>query len=79
MSAQDIIAELPKLKPDEIRLVKLRVDELTEAAHTKPPQALQPESLSAFLLRVAGTAEGLPSDLAENHDSYLYGTPKRVQ
>ena len=24
-----------------------------------------------------GTLDGLPSDLAENHDHYLYGTPKR--
>jgi len=33
--------------------------------------------LGNFLLRVAGTAEGLPSDLAENHDHYLYGASKR--
>jgi hypothetical protein len=24
-----------------------------------------------------GALDGLPSDLAENHDHYLYGTPKR--
>ena len=24
-----------------------------------------------------GVLDGLPSDLAENHDHYLYGTPKR--
>jgi hypothetical protein len=29
------------------------------------------------LLRVAGKATGLPSDLAENHDHYLHGLPKR--
>ena len=27
------------------------------------------------LLEFAGTAEGLPPDLAENHDHYLHGTP----
>jgi hypothetical protein len=26
---------------------------------------------------VIGMAEGLPADLAENHDHYLHGTPKR--
>jgi hypothetical protein len=26
-----------------------------------------------------GVLDGLPSDLAENHDHYLYGTPKRKQ
>jgi hypothetical protein len=30
-----------------------------------------------MLLEHAGRCKGLPSDLAENHDHYLYGTPKR--
>ena len=34
--------------------------------------------LSALLLGVAGKATGLPADLAENHDHYLHGTPKRM-
>jgi hypothetical protein len=29
------------------------------------------------LLKIAGTAEGLPPDAARNHDVYLYGEPKR--
>ena len=29
------------------------------------------------LLDLAGTVKGLPSDSAENHDHYLYGTSKR--
>ena len=29
------------------------------------------------LLEVAGTVEGLPSDMAEQHDHYIHGTPKR--
>jgi hypothetical protein len=29
------------------------------------------------LLDVAGTVEGLPPDMAENHDHYIHGTPKR--
>ena len=31
------------------------------------------ERLSSFI----GVAKNLPPDLAENHDHYLYGTPKR--
>jgi hypothetical protein len=31
------------------------------------------ESLAPFI----GKAVGLPEDAAENHDHYLYGTPKR--
>ena len=33
--------------------------------------------LGEVLLSFAGKAEGLPHDMAENHDHYLYGTPKR--
>jgi hypothetical protein len=34
-------------------------------------------NLYAKLRAVAGTAEGLPSDLAENLDHYLHGHPKK--
>ncbi len=34
--------------------------------------------LSAMLIAVAGKASGLPTDLAENHDHYLHGTPNRT-
>ena len=34
--------------------------------------------LSATLMAVAGKASGLPTDLAENHDHYLHGTPNRT-
>lgn len=33
--------------------------------------------LGKVLLSFAGRAEGLPDDMAENHDHYLYGVPKR--
>ena len=29
------------------------------------------------LLKLAGTVEGLPADMAAEHDHYLYGTPKK--
>jgi len=40
-----------------------------------PGKAASP--LGEALLKLAGTAVGLPADLAEQHDHYLYGTPKR--
>jgi hypothetical protein len=49
MSAQEIIAELPKLKPDELRLVKAKVDDLAKA---------QRRTIGDALLEVAGTAAG---------------------
>ena len=33
--------------------------------------------LAATLLKHAGKAQGLPEDLAAQHDHYLHGTPKR--
>ncbi|MBM4048432.1 MAG: hypothetical protein FJ279_25290 [Planctomycetes bacterium] len=33
--------------------------------------------LTKMLLEIAGDMKGLPEDLAEQHDHYLYGTPKR--
>ncbi len=35
-------------------------------------------SLKEMLLSFAGTVEGLPSDMALNHDHYLYGVPKKT-
>ena len=71
MSAQEIIAELPKLKPEELQRVKAGLAAL-ERQQTPPDR-----SVWDALLEFAGTAEGLPPDLAENHDHYLHGTPKR--
>ncbi len=35
------------------------------------------DTLGQRLLRFAGTAKGLPSDMARNHDHYLHGAPKK--
>ena len=35
------------------------------------------QTLRDLLLKHAGTVTGLPTDLAEQHDHYLHGTPKR--
>ncbi|MCE5267852.1 MAG: hypothetical protein LLG00_08195 [Planctomycetaceae bacterium] len=34
-------------------------------------------TLGARLMKFAGKLEGLPSDLARNHDHYLHGAPKK--
>jgi hypothetical protein len=72
MSTQEIIEELPKLKPDELRLVKQKLAEL-ENAGVRGAQT----GWGAALLGIAGVADDLPADLSINHDHYLYGTSKR--
>ena len=61
--------ELPKMSPEELRQVKARVEELA--------QTPSPTSVWALLGKWAGKADGLPPDLAENHDHYLHGAPKK--
>lgn len=34
-------------------------------------------TLGQRLMKFAGRAAGLPSDLARNHDHYLYGAPRK--
>ena len=41
----------------------------------KPVRGRTP--LAAALLEFAGCVNGLPADLARNHDHYLYGVPKK--
>jgi len=71
MSAQEIIAELAKLKPEELRLVKEKLNRLN--ADSPMPQTGWGRALS----EIAGKADDLPPDLSRQHDHYLYGTPKR--
>ena len=35
------------------------------------------EPIGKAMLRLAGTAAGLPPDMSVNHDHYLHGQPKR--
>ena len=55
--------------------VEVEVRLLSEIA---PPEGEEDiPSLYERLKDFVGKAEGLPPDLAENHDHYLYGRPKR--
>jgi hypothetical protein len=42
-----------------------------------PEQSKAASPLGEMLLRHAGKAKELPADAAEQHDHYLYRTPKR--
>ena len=71
MSVREIIAELPRLTANELAAVESKLRELHGKNGGIPP------AWGQALLEIAGTAEGLPSDFAVNHDHYLHGTPKR--
>jgi hypothetical protein len=73
MSAQEIIAELPKLKPEELRLVREKLGELDAAAASAAPKTGWGEAL----LEIAGSVTDLPPDYSENLDHYLHGLPKK--
>jgi hypothetical protein len=54
----------------------VRLDEGAEVV-VEPVKAAPSRSLSEQLRPLIGIAKGLPKDLAENHDHYLHGRPKR--
>ena len=61
-----VVLDQPAALPEGTRV------EVMEKSDAKPRS-----TLAERLLRHAGTVPGLPSDLADQHDHYLYGTPKR--
>jgi len=41
------------------------------------PGPVEECTLAEHLLKFAGVLDGLPADLAQNHDHYIHGTPKK--
>lgn len=60
-----VVVEGPLDLPDG---TEVRIEPINRSAKT---------TLGQRLMKFAGTAKGLPSDMARNHDHYLYGMPKR--
>jgi len=56
---------------DGVKVTVRIVDPVAAKPETAPP------TLGKRLMKHAGTVPGLPEDLAEQHDHYLHGTPKR--
>jgi hypothetical protein len=51
---------------------------LPEGADVSVEVVSQPtETLGQRLIKLAGIAQGLPTDMAKNHDHYAHGAPKR--
>jgi hypothetical protein len=75
MSANEIIAELPKLPRQELERVDARLHELLETSQRDDKMRHKP--IGRVLLEFAGKAQGLPADYSTNLDHYLHGVPKR--
>jgi hypothetical protein len=63
-----VVLDGPALPPEG---VTVKVEPLEDSPAAETP------NIWAKLCQLAGRARGLPDDAAENHDHYLYGTPKR--
>ena len=75
MGATEIISELAKLTRPELEAVDARLHQLL----TGPTDAKNgtTKNWGEALASLVGSVDGLPEDLALNHDHYLHGTPKR--
>ena len=67
----------PKKSIPEGAVVQIEV--MTDDGPTADTEQVldQGETLGKSLMRFSGTVSGLPEDLAENHDHYLHGLPKK--
>ena len=63
--------------PEEGARLEEGVEVLIETVETPAqPRDTEP-TLAEQLLKYAGAAEGLPTDMAQNHDHYIHGTPRK--
>ena len=86
MKIDEILAEMPNLSPEELEAIEAMAHELDvkarkermakEDAEPWPPP--RDPWWDEFMARIESEPDdGLPEDLAHNHDHYLYGTSKR--
>lgn len=76
MTYQGHVQDGVVLLDGDVRLpegVKVRVDVLEAHAELED----EGPSLYEQLKPIIGIAKGLPADMAQNHDHYLHGQPKR--
>lgn len=67
-----VVLEQPGALPDG---TEVRVEPVQQ--HREPAPAPAPRTLAERFADVIGAASDLPEDMAENHDHYLHGAPKR--
>jgi hypothetical protein len=75
MSADEIMSELAKLTRAELEAVGARLHQLLAGPTGSRNEAVK--NWGEALTPLAGSVDGLPDDLALNHDHYLHRAPKR--
>jgi hypothetical protein len=68
---------LPEGASVEVAVLEAPGPAATEGGATTAPTSANAPSILERLKPLAGAVAGLPRDLAENHDHYLYGRPKK--
>lgn len=71
-----VIDEPVTLPEGEVVQISMPDKSLLAHPHHEASDTTLP-TLAEVFKDIIGKAEGLPSDASENHDHYLYGTPKR--
>ena len=84
---QGVVVLDPPATLPEGQSVKIIVETVVEKEPSQAEPVLHPSSatpkaaspLGEMLLKYAGVIDDLPSDMAKNHDHYLYGVPKKEE
>lgn len=84
---QGVVVLDPPATLPEGQSVKIIVENIVEAetqqaeALSQPPEPIRKAAspVGEMLMKFAGVIDDLPSDMAKNHDHYLYGAPKREE
>lgn len=88
MTLAEILEEIPRLTEAEKRQLVAKLGERevtpsgdspeTRVAETSTPAGQdEKKPWQDVFIEIAGTVHDLPPDFADQHDHYLYGTPKR--
>jgi hypothetical protein len=67
MSANEIMAELPKLKREDLERLEAQLHQLLSRPH--PGEKRRGKAIGQVMLEFAGRAEGLPEDYLANRRS----------
>lgn len=69
-----VVPDDPAALPDEGTRVRIAA---VPAPAPEPPPSEKPQTFGEVFARFKGACPGLPADMADQHEHYRLGTPKR--